>query len=259
MRKTSFLSLALTLSATSLQAQTVVADTEIQEVLVSASLVPITVSRSANAITVIDREQIKNRAALSVSELLRDVPGFAVSRSGVQGSQTQIRVRGAEANHLLVMIDGVEANDPSQSDELNWGTLVTDDIERIEVIRGPQSSLRGSDAISGVVNIITRNADQPFSAKVFAEVGSFSTQRNGFSVGHKRGDFDIRLGVSDTETDGANISRSGDEKDGYENTSINLKSGFKVSDELEFSFAARQSDGMNEFDADNDFDGFVED
>ena len=134
MRKISFLSLVLMLSATSLQAQTVAADTEIQEVLVSASLVPIAVSRSANAITVINREQINNRAALSVSELLRDVPGFAVSRSGVQGSQTQIRVRGAEANHLLVMIDGVEANDPSQSDELNWGTLVADDIERIEII-----------------------------------------------------------------------------------------------------------------------------
>ena len=259
MRKISFLSLVLMLSATSLQAQTVAADTEIQEVLVSASLVPIAVSRSANAITVINREQINNRAALSVSELLRDVPGFAVSRSGVQGSQTQIRVRGAEANHLLVMIDGVEANDPSQSDELNWGTLVADDIERIEIIRGPQSSLRGSDAMSGVVNIITRSANQPFSAKVFAEAGSFSTQRSGFSVGHKRGDFDIRLGVSDTETEGDNISRSGDEKDGYENTNITLKSGFKVSDELTFSVAARQSDGMNEFDADNDFDGFVED
>ena len=90
MRKISFLSLVLMLSATSLQAQTVAADTEIQEVLVSASLVPIAVSRSANAITVINREQINNRAALSVSELLRDVPGFAVSRSGVQGSQTQI-------------------------------------------------------------------------------------------------------------------------------------------------------------------------
>jgi vitamin B12 transporter len=259
MRKTSLLSLVLTLSATSLQAQTVAADTEIQEVLVSASLIPIAVSRSANAITVIDREQINNRAALSVSELLRDVPGFAVSRSGVQGSQTQIRVRGAEANHLLVMIDGVEANDPSQSDELNWGTLVADDIERIEIIRGPQSSLRGSDAMSGVVNIITRSANQPFSAKVFSEAGSFSTLRSGFSVGHKRGDFDIRLGVSDTETEGDNISRSGDEKDGYENTNITLKSGFKVSDELTFSVAARQSDGMNEFDADNDFDGFVED
>jgi len=259
MKKTSFLSLLLTLSTTSLQAQTIVADLEIQEVLVSASLVPIPASRSANAITVIGREQINNRAALSVSELLRDVPGFAVSRSGVQGSQTQIRVRGAEANHLLVLIDGVEANDPSQSDELNWGTLVADDIERIEIIRGPQSSLRGSDAMSGVVNIITRSADQPFNAKVFAEVGSFSTQRSGFSIGHKRDDFDIRLGVSDTKTDGENISRSGNEKDGYENTSINLKSGLKVSDALRLSFAARQSDGMNQFDADNDFDGFVED
>ena len=113
------------------------ADKNIEEVLVSASLLPITAARSANAITVIDSEQLKNRAAISVSDLLRDIPGLAVSRSGVQGSQTQIRVRGAEANHLLVLIDGVEANDPSQSDELNWGTLTASDIERIEVIRGP--------------------------------------------------------------------------------------------------------------------------
>ena len=112
---------------------------------------------------------------MSVSDLLRDVPGLAVSRSGVQGSQTQIRARGGEANHLLVFIDGVEANDPSQSDEFNWGTLSADDIERIEVIRGPQSSLaRGSDAMAGVVNIITRGAEQPLSAKLHAETGSFS-------------------------------------------------------------------------------------
>ena len=147
---------------------TAVADTtDIEEVLVSASLIPIAATRSANAITVIDSEQLKNRAALSVSDLLRDVPGLAVSRSGVQGSPDQIRVRGAEANHLLVLIDGVEANDPSQSDELNWGTLTAADIERIEVIRGPQSSMRGSDAMAGVVNIVTRSADQPFSAKAF--------------------------------------------------------------------------------------------
>ena len=154
----------------------------VEEVLVSASLVPIAATRSANAITVIDSEQLKNRAALSVSDLLRDVPGLAVSRSGVQGSQTQIRVRGAEANHLLVLIDGVEANDPSQSDELNWGTLTASDIERIEVIRGPQSAMRGSDAMAGVVNIITRGADQPFSAKLFTETGSFDTQSSGFSM-----------------------------------------------------------------------------
>ena len=90
-----------------------------EEVIVGASHAPIAISQSANAVTVIDREKIKNRAALSVSDLLRDVPGLAVSRSGVLGSATQIRVRGSEANHLLVLIDGVEANDSSQSDELN--------------------------------------------------------------------------------------------------------------------------------------------
>jgi vitamin B12 transporter len=260
MKKISFLATAIALSATPILSQTAIAaETEIQEILVSASLVPIAASRSANVITVIDSEQLRNRAALTVGDLLRDVPGLAVSRSGVQGSQTQIRARGAEANHLLVLIDGVEANDPSQSDELNWGTLSADDIERIEVIRGPQSSMRGSDAMAGVVNIVTRSAEQSFNAKLFTEAGSFSTTRHGFNVGAKQGDFNVRLGVSDTKTDGDNISRTGDEKDGYENTSINLKAGFTVNEEFKLSFSARQSDGMNEFDADGDSDGFVED
>ena len=260
MKKPSILATAIALSASSLVIPAVSAgEAEIQEVLVSASLVPIAANKSANAITVIDSQQLRSRAALSVSDLLRDVPGLAVSRSGVQGSQTQIRARGAEANHLLVLIDGVEANDPSQSDELNWGVLVADDIERIEVIRGPQSSMRGSDAMAGVVNIITRSASQPFSAAAFTEAGSFSTQRSGFNLGAKQGNFDVRLGFSDMQTDGENISRTGDEKDGYENTSINFKAGLQLSEQLRISVAARHSDGMNEFDADNDFDGFVED
>lgn len=232
---------------------------EIEEVLVSASLLPIAAAQSANAISVIDREQLANRAALSVSDLLRDIPGLAVSRSGVQGSATQVRVRGAEANHLLVLIDGVEANDPSQSDEVNWGTLSADEIERIEVIRGPQSAMRGSDAVSGVINIVTRSADQPLTASAFTEAGNFATYHSGVSIGSRQGDFDIRFGVTHLETDGANISRSGTEKDGYQNTSANLKAGWDAGDKLRLSFAARQSEGMNEFDTDNDFDGFIED
>ena len=226
------------------------ADKNIEEVLVSASLLPITEARSANAITVIDSEQLKNRAAISVSDLLRDIPGLAVSRSGVQGSQTQIRVRGAEANHLLVLIDGVEANDPSQSDELNWGTLTASDIERIEVIRGPQSAMRGSDAMAGVVNIVTRSADQPFSAKVFVETGSFSTQNRGFSIGHKAGSYDVSLGVSDLESEGANIiaNTGTNDDDGYENTSINFKGGVDVSDELRLGVSVRHSHGVSEYD-----------
>ncbi|MDB9935184.1 TonB-dependent receptor [Gammaproteobacteria bacterium] len=166
---------------------------------------------------------------------------------------------GGEANHLLVLIDGVEANNPSQSDEFNWGNLVTSDIERIEVIRGPQSSLLGSDAMAGVVNIITRSADQPLSTKIFSETGSFNTQNNGISIGLKDGAFDMRLGISDLQTDGDNISRSGSEKDGYENTNLNLKSGWRVSNQLNLTFAARQSDGINEYDADINFDSLIDD
>ena len=235
------------------------ADGDMENILVSASLLPITINRSANAITIIDRNEINNRAVVSVSDLLRDVAGLAVSRSGAQGSQTQIRMRGGEANHLLVLIDGVEANNPAQSDEFNWGTLVAAHIERIEIIRGPQSSMLGSDAMAGVVNIITRSTDQPLSANAFFETGGFNTQNNGISIGFKDGGFDMRLGVSDLQTDGENISRSGSEKDGYENTNLNLKSGWRASDQLRLTFAARQSDGMNEYDADSDFDSLIDD
>ncbi|MDB9738130.1 TonB-dependent receptor [Gammaproteobacteria bacterium] len=234
-------------------------DADMENILVSASLLPISSKRSANAITIIGSDQIKNRAVVSVSDLLRDVAGLAVSRSGVQGSQTQIRVRGGEANHLLVLIDGVEVNNPSQNDEFNWGNLVASDIERIEVIRGPQSSMLGSDAMAGVVNIITRSADQPLSTNIFSEIGSFNTQNNGISIGLKDGAFDMRLGISDLQTDGDNISRSGSEKDGYENTNLNLKSGWRVSNQLNLTLAARQSDGINEFDADINFDSLIDD
>ena len=252
-------SAAFALAVSSFSAQ-VISDTnaEIEEVLVSASLIPITASRSANAVTVIDRAQLRNRATVSLSNILRDVPGFSVSQVGVLGSQTQIRVRGAEANHLLVTIDGVEANDPSQGDEFSWGTLTASDIERIEIIRGPQSSLRGSDAVAGVVNIITRSAEKS-SVGLFLESGSWATHHSGFNIGHKQGDFDIRFGLSHIESEGDNIARTGDENDGYRNTTYNIRSGLKLSDQMDISFAARESDGMNQFDADNDFDGLIED
>ena len=230
-----------------------------EELVITASHIPIAISESANAVTIINKEQIKNRAALSVSDLLRDVPGLAVSRSGGLGSATQIRIRGAEANHLLVLIDGVEANDPSQSDELNWGLLTASDIERIEVIRGPQSAMYGSDAVAGVINIITRRADQPLSANIYSEAGSWATRKNGFNIAHKNHTFNMRLGASHLESDGINIARQGDERDGYDNTSVNLTAGWTIEKDIRLSLVARQSSGMSAFDSDENYDGFVED
>lgn len=228
----------------------------VDEVVVSASLIPIVANRSANAITVIDSEQIKSRAALSVSDLLRDVPGLAVSRSGVLGSLTDIRARGAEANHLQVLVDGVEVNDPSQGDQLNWGTLSTTDIQRIEIVRGPQSAIQGSDAIAGIINIITASAEKPFSANVYSETGSWSTARNGFSVGHQSEKFNVRLGASHVESDGNNVRplTGSTDSDGYRNTGVNLKAGYTLNEQVSLSFTSRHTEGMAEFD-----DSFSED
>ena len=226
---------------------------QIEEVVVSASLIPIAANRSANAITVIDSEQIRLRAASSIGDLLRDVPGFAVSQSGGVGSLTEIRARGAESNHLVVLIDGIEANDPSTGDQLNWGTFSTTEIDRIEIIRGPQSAIQGSDAIAGVVNIITTSANQPYSANIYSEFGSFSSSRNGFSVGHKSEKLNIKFGASHYETAGDNIrpSTGSLDDDGYRNTGVNLKAVYEVNDKLSLSLTNRHSSGMAEYDGYN--------
>jgi vitamin B12 transporter len=250
-------SLVFGLALLSFNLQVSAANTQqVEEVIVSASLLPLEATRSANAITVIDSEQIRSRAALSVSDLLRDVPGLAVSRSGVLGSLTDIRARGAEANHLLVLVDGVEINDPSQSDQLNWGTLSTTDIQRIEIVRGPQSAIQGSDAIAGIINIITASAEKPFSANVYSETGSWSTTRNGFSLGHQSGKFNVRFGASHIESEGTNVRplTGSTDRDGYRNTGLNLKANYQFNAQTALSFMSRYTKGMAEFD-----DSFGED
>ena len=182
---------------------------EIDETIVAASLFPVSIDDSANSINVISAEDIENTPHLNLADLLRDLPGISVSQSGVLGSQIQVRVRGSEANHLLVLVDGVEVNNASQNDEFNWGNIIPTDIEKIEVIRGPQSSMFGSDAMAGVVNIITKRATTSRSTNVFSELGSFNSHKYGFSNGASNSNLDFRFGATKFKTDGANISRFG--------------------------------------------------
>ncbi len=119
---------------------------ELDDLLVTAGLQPISIKDVASSVTIITRQEIEQKQVKFLSELLRDVPGFSVSQAGGAGSQTQVRVRGAEANQLLVLIDGVRANDPASSGEFQYQFALTSNIERIEIIRGPQSATWGSDA-----------------------------------------------------------------------------------------------------------------
>jgi len=230
-----------------------------EEILVSASLIPISLNDSANSITLITADDIDNLAIANLSDLLRDLAGFSVSRSGVLGAQTQIRVRGSEANHILVLIDGIEANNSAQNDEFNWGNISASDIERIEVIRGPQSSIYGSDAMSGIINIITKTSKEKNEVQAFTEYGSFNTTNNGLSIGVKNKKFNARFGISELSTEGENISREGTENDGYEISSMNIKAEWAPNKNLNVMLSGHKRFGMNEYDSDIDFDQLVDD
>ncbi|HZV58411.1 MAG TPA: TonB-dependent receptor plug domain-containing protein, partial [Sphingobium sp.] len=127
-----------------------------------------------SSITLIDAQDMADRETRIVSDILRDVPGIAVSRAGAVGGQTQIRIRGSEANHVLVFVDGIKVSDPYQG-EFDFATLIADDAARIEVLRGQQSALYGSDAIGGVVSYITLSGREAPGVRLRGEGGSFDT------------------------------------------------------------------------------------
>ncbi len=223
---------------------------EIRDTLVvTASRIPVPLSAAGSSVTVIDREQIEARQSVFAVDLLQDVPGVAISRSGSIGAQTQVRIRGAEANQVLVLIDGIEANDPAGNDEFAFQDLTTWDVERIEVVRGPQSALWGSDALAGVINVITRQPTEEFSAAGFAEGGAFDTYSVGGRVSGEVLGTRTGLSLSTLNSNGSNSSRSGDEDDGYGNTTGSLTLAGNPADNLVLDFVGRYTSTSKDFDA----------
>ena len=227
---------------------------DLEHVLVTARLQPISIGEIGSSVTVITGEEIEQKQVKYLSELLRDVPGFSVSQSGGAGSQTQVRVRGAEANQLLVLMDGVRANDPAASGEFQYQFALTSNIERIEIIRGPQSATWGSDAIAGVINIIRKKevADNYVSGSI--EAGSFDSFNASIDGGYSGKAVQITGGLSYLDTDGTNISRIGNEKDGADNTTGNIAVDIDTGDSFNLRFSGQWIDATNEYD---DIDYFV--
>ena len=220
------------------------------EIVVTAARTPVSAALSGTAITVIDRATIEAVALPQASDLLRLSPGVAVSQVGPLGSQTQIRLRGAEANHTLVFIDGIAANDPAASGEFRFETLTSDGIDRIELLRGPQSALWGSEAIGGVVSVTTRAPAPGTSAFGQAEAGSFGTYRasGGLSLGNDRAGLVAQ--ASHSGSDGIDAFGAGGERDGYRNTTLSLKGALRPTADSELGLIVRHTD------TDSQFDGF---
>jgi len=219
------------------------AQSTLPEVVVTAHRVATPVERVASSITAITGEELEKRGETFVIEALRNVPGLAVSSSGgSSGKFTQLRIRGSEANQTLVLIDGVEVNSPNAT-EFQWEHLTTDNIERIEILRGPQSALYGSDAIGGVVNIITKRGKGPMSISGNVETGSYATKRlggaarGGGAIGNSGLDYHFSIGANGFTSNGISAAAkhtpravNNTEDDRYERANATTKFGFAAFD-----------------------------
>jgi len=186
---------------------------ELEAIVVTAYRGPTDIAKSGSAITVIPGDKINNASPGSLVDVLRQVPGLTVTQAGGPGSTTEVSIRGAEAGHTLVLIDGVRVNDPASARNIfDFAVFSPTDIERVEILRGPQSALYGSDAMGGVINIITRKRTGPLSVSAGVEGGSYGTAGGNATVGGSVGPVSLAASGTLFTTDG--FSRVGDRDNG---------------------------------------------
>jgi len=215
------------------------------EVVVTATRDEVPIEQVGSSITVVTAKEIEQQQKRTVADALRMVPGLdLVSNSGT-GSFTEVSLRGTKSGHTLVLIDGVEVNDPSDANgAFNFANLTADSIERIEVLNGPQSTLYGSQAIGGVINIITKRGDGKLNGYASAEGGSFYTARETAGVRGSTDRLHYLLHFSRLDTDRistANSKNGNSEKDPYQNTTIAARLGVNPLNNLDFEVTLRYS------------------
>ncbi len=213
----------------------------IEEIVVSAGRTPVRSDMLGKAHTVITGEDLEKRQVRSVSDALRSVPGLHVNRTGAFGGLTQVRIRGSEGNHVLVLIDGIEVSDVSQG-EFSFGNLLTSDIERIEVIRGPQSAFWGSNATAGVINITTKKGlRNDFRTSLSVETGTDLTRQASLSVQGGQEKYDFAVTGTMRKNRGFNVSDFGSEDDGAESGTLNGRFNADLTEDLALNSSLRYS------------------
>ncbi|MFC3195299.1 TonB-dependent receptor plug domain-containing protein [Marinicella sediminis] len=217
------------------------------KLIVSAGITPIETNQYGGSATVFTREDIDAMQVTYLSDLLRQAPGFAINQSGGPGTQTQLRVRGSEANHVLVLLNGVRVNDPTAGDEFLFNYALLDHVERIEIIRGPQSAIWGTDAMSAVINIITREAEST-NLGLDVELGSFNSKRLALSGDINQQDWQFSAGINALDSAGTNVSRTGPEADGFENLTGHASLSRSWNSAIDLALSWHHSDATNEFD-----------
>lgn len=207
------------------------------------------IARAGSSVSVITREEIDQAGQLSVAELLRTVPGVSFTDAGGFGSNSDMRIRGAESQHTMVLIDGVPvSNTTSTRNTFDFSSIAPDMIEQIEVLRGPQSALYGSDAIGGVINIITRQAAPGFSGSVSVEGGSYGTHRESAQIAYGSDTVGLFGSVSHTSSEGFSRRSSNSEEDGAQQWSGFVRGSAQLSETLRVDAQIQANDTELELD-----------
>ncbi|MBK5264577.1 MAG: TonB-dependent receptor [Alphaproteobacteria bacterium] len=219
------------------------------QIVVTATRDSRPLSQIGQSITVITEDEIITQQSVAVVDLLAKVPGISFARNGGIGGFSSIFIRGADSEQTAALIDGVKINDPaSPGGGFDFGNLLTGNIARIEVVRGSQSVLWGSQAIGGVVNMITKEPSDTLTANARAEYGYRDTAQVVGNVSGKFGPVAGSIGAGYFRTDGISSFSGGTEPDGYRNFGANAKFVITLSDVLSVDLRGWYSDGKNDLD-----------
>ena len=221
-----------------------------EDIVVTASGFEQPRSETGQAISVLDNARLEELQAISIIDALRTLPGVAIATRGPVGSQSSVFLRGGNSSQTLVLIDGVRINDPSSPNAaFDFGALLTGNVGRVEVLRGPNSIIWGSQAIGGVVNVQSLSPTQALAVNAGAEYGFADTITANANLSGTSGLFEGSIGGAFYRTDGISALAGGAEKDGFENWAANGRLKVNVAENFALDFRGYYNRGTIEFDS----------
>lgn len=223
------------------------------DILVEDSMIQEDFTQASPSVSVIQAAEIKKNNMMGLSEVLSRVAGISVAQNGDSNQPTSVFIRGAESRHTLVLIDGIEVNDTlSPSRSFDFSNLTTENIERIEVFKGAQSVRFGSDAIGGVINIITKEGTDPASVLTNVELGSYETLKAGLHLSGAKNNFRYSFGINHLQSTGfssADKNNGNSESDGFKRLSLTTRLGWILTNETSLNFTLRAAGVQSDLDA----------
>lgn len=227
---------------------------KLNEVVVTAARIQESIEETTSDVIVIRDDEIKKINVQFIPDVLRKVPDLNLVQNGGTGKAASVLLRGGSSTHTLIMIDGVKVNNTATG-SFDFSGIKVDDIERIEIVKGPQSTIYGSEAMAGVINIITKKGQDKPKTDLSFEAGSYGTYNPALTVSGTIKAVDYRLSTNYFSTDGISAAKNGAERDRYRNASISGKFGIKPSEKLEIEITGKYSYDRTELDGFNFFAG----